>query len=46
MSDDRKDAPPARIVVDDVTFQRLTNAIRKPSPPNEKLIALFRKREH
>lgn len=36
------DEIPAAIVVDDVTFQRLTNAIKNPQPPNEALIALFK----
>lgn len=33
-----------KLVVDDVTFQRLTNAIRKPPAPTPALVDLFRKR--
>jgi hypothetical protein len=32
------------IVVDDITFQRFTNAIRRPCAPTRALIALFCKR--
>lgn len=35
--------PPERIVVDDETFDRLTDAIENPRPPNDALIALFKK---
>jgi hypothetical protein len=34
----------SKTVVDDVTFQRFTNKIRKPCLPTSALIALFRKR--
>jgi hypothetical protein len=35
--------PPKRYVVDDETFDRLTEAIENPRPPTPELIELFRK---
>lgn len=39
-----RDGMPERIVLDDVSFERVSRAIRNPPPPNAKLRALFKKK--
>lgn len=36
-----RDAPD-RVVLDDVSFQRVSREIKKPSPPTAALVALFK----